>query len=109
MARTVAPLGWPFEILYPITGTVALTDGAINVAYGDSGLSGGKTVTLPSILGAMVPSQNPYIIIANKAASGGTLTISAASGDSIIGTATLAAGGTGLVFRHDGGHLWFST
>lgn len=109
MARIVAPLGFGFEIIIPMTGTLAITDGATNLVVGTSGLSGGKTLTLPSIQGAMVPSQNPFIVVANKSDSGGTITIAAASGDSIVGTATLSAGGTGLTFRHDGLHQWFST
>lgn len=110
MARQVAPLGWPFEILVPMTGDLAITDGATNIVIGTSGLGGGKTLSLPTVQ-QMVASQNPYIIVVNKAASGGTITIqvTAGSGDNIIGTATLAAGGTGLVFRHDGIHTYFST
>lgn len=109
MARIVAPLGWGFEIILPMTNTLTVTDGATNLVVGTSGLSGGKTLTLPSIQGAMVPSQNPFIIVANKAASGGTITIAAASTDAIVGTATLAAGGTGLTLRHDGLVTWYST
>ena len=91
-----------------MTGDLAVTDGATNLVVGTSGLSGGKTLTLPPVAN-MVASQNPYIMVANKAASGGTITIAAASGNSIVGTATLAAGGTGLVFRHDGISTYYST
>lgn len=110
MARQVAPLGWPFEIIVAMTDNLAVTDGAINVIVGTSGLSGGKTLNLPTVQ-QMVASQNPAIIVVNKAASGGTITIAvgSGSGDNIIGTASLAAGGTGLVFRHDGIHTYFST
>lgn len=110
MARQVALLGWPFEILRAMTDDLAITDGATNIVIGTSGLSGGKTLKLPSVQ-QMVASQNPAIIVANKAASGGTITIVVGdnSGDNIVGTATLATGGTGLVFRHDGIHTYFST
>lgn len=103
--------GTSFETILPMTDTLTMTanQGNVNLVVGTSGLSGGKTLTLPSILGGMVPSQNLQIVVANKAASGGTITIAAASGDAIVGTATLAAGGTGLTFRHDGLHQWFAT
>ena len=109
MARQVALLGWPFEIIIAMTDTLVLTDGAVNLVLGTSGLSGGKQVTLPSILGAMVPSQNPFIIVANKSDSGGTVTVAAASGDAIIGTATIAAGAIATTFRHNGLHTWYAT
>lgn len=110
MARQVAPLGWPFEIIVAMTDALAVTDGATNLVVGTSGLSGGKTLKLPSVQ-AMALSQNPFIIVANKAASGGTITITIgdSSGDNIVGTATLAAGGTALTFRHDGIHTYYST
>lgn len=103
--------GTSFESILPMTDTLTMTNlqASYNLVVGTSGLSGGKTLTLPSILNGMVPSQNLWIVVANKAASGGTITIAAASGDAIVGTATLAAGGTGLTFRHDGLHTWFST
>lgn len=102
-------LGWPFETILAMTDTLTLTasQANTNVVVGTSGLSGGKTLTLPAV-SAMVNSQNPYMIVANKAASGGTITISAHSGDNIVGTASLAAGGTSLTFRHDGILTWFS-
>ena len=109
MTRAAAPLGWPFEIIVAMTDTLTITDGATNLVVGTSGLSGGKTLTLPSIQNAMVPSQNPFIIVANKSNSGGTITIACNSADAIVGTATLAAAGTGLTFRHDSLHTWYST
>jgi hypothetical protein len=45
--------------------------------------------------------------VANKSNSGGTITIAAASGDSIVGTASLAAGATGLIYEHDGLVTWY--
>ncbi len=74
MARQVAPLGWPFEIIVAMTDNLAVTDGAINVIVGTSGLSGGKTLNLPTVQ-QMVASQNPAIIVVNKAASGGTINL----------------------------------
>jgi len=109
MARIVAPLGWGFEIIVAMTGDLTITDGATNLVVGTSGLSGGKTLTLPSIQGAMVPSQNPFIVVANKSASGGTITIAANSVDAIVGTATVAAGATGITYRSDGLHTWYAT
>lgn len=111
MATAAAVFGTSFEAILPMTDTLTMTNsqGNYNLVVGTSGLGGGKTLTLPSILSGMVPSQNLQIVVANKAASGGTITIAAASGDAIIGTATLAAGGTGLTFRHDGLHTWYST
>lgn len=109
MTRAAAPLGWPFEIIVAMTDTLVLTDGATNLVLGTSGLSGGKQVTLPSIQGAMVPSQNAFIIVANKSDSGGTITVAAASGDSIIGTATIAAGAIATTFRHNALHTWYAT
>lgn len=103
--------GTSFESILPMTDTLPMTNAqaSFNLVVGTSGLSGGKTLTLPSILNGMVPSQNLQIVVANKAASGGTITIAAASGDAIVGTATLAAGGTGLTYRHDGLHTWYAT
>jgi hypothetical protein len=106
-----AVFGTAFEAILPMTDTLTMTNAQANynLVVGTSGLSGGKTLTLPSILGGMVPSQNLRIVVANKAASGGTITIVAASGDAIVGTATLAAGGTGIVYAHDGLHTWYAT
>lgn len=106
-----AVFGTAFEAILPMTDTLAMTNSQANynLVVGTSGLSGGKTLTLPSIQGGMVPSQNLRIVVANKSNSGGTITIAAASGDSIVGTATLAAGGTGIVYAHDGLHTWYAT
>lgn len=102
--------GTAFESILPMTDTLTMTatQASYNLVVGTSGLSGGKTLTLP-LVSAMVASQNLWLVVANKAASGGTITIAAASGDAIVGTATLAAGGTGLTFRHDGLKTWYST
>jgi hypothetical protein len=110
MARQFAPLGWPFEIIVPMTDNLAITDGATNIVVGTSGLSGGKTLQLPPVQ-QMALSQNPSIVVANKAASGGTITIAitTGSGDNIVGTASLAAGATGITYRHDGIHTYFAT
>ena len=103
--------GTSFESILPMTDTLTMTNtqASYNLVVGTSGLSGGKTLTLPSILNGMVPSQNLRLVVANKAASGGTITIAAAAGDAIVGTASLAAGGTGIVYAHDGLHTWYAT
>ncbi len=103
-------LGWPFETILAMTDTLTMTasQANTNVVVGTSGLSGGKTLTLPAV-SAMVNSQNPYLIVANKAASGGTITIVAAAGDAIVGTASLIAGATGITYRHDGLHTFYAT
>ncbi len=102
--------GTSFEAILPMTGDLTMTasQANYNLVVGTSGLSGGKTLTLCAI-SAMVASQNLRIIVANKAASGGTITIAANSADAIVGTATLAAGGTGIVYAHDGLHTWYAT
>ncbi len=90
------------------TLTMTAAQASYNLVQGTSGLSGGKTLTLPAV-SAMVASQNLKMVVANKAASGGTITIAAAAGDNIVGTATLAAGGTGITYQHDGLKTWFAT
>jgi hypothetical protein len=106
-----AVFGTSFEAILPMTGDLTMTSAQANynMVEGLSGLSGGKTLTLPSILSGMVPSQNLWIVVSNNAASGGTITIAAASGDSIVGTASLAAGATGITYRHNGLHKWYAT
>lgn len=111
MPQPAGVFGTSFQQILAMTDTLTMTNDQadVNLVVGTSGLSGGKTLTLPSIQNGMVPSQNLQIVVANKASSGGTITIAAASGDAIVGTATLAVGGTGLTFRHDGLHTWYST
>lgn len=106
-----AVFGTSFEAILPMTDALVMTNqqANYNLVVGTTGLGGGKQLTLPSILGGMVPSQNLEIVVANKAASGGTITIAAAAGDAIVGTASLAAGGTGITYRHDGLHTWYAT
>lgn len=102
--------GTSFESILPMTDTLTMTaaQASYNIVVGTSGLSGGKTLTLPKV-SQMVASQNLELVVANKSASGGTITIAAASGDAIVGTATLAAGGTGITYRHDGLLTWYAT
>ncbi len=102
--------GTSFEAILPMTDTLTMTasQANYNLVVGTSGLSGGKTLTLPPITG-MVASQNLWIVVANKSASGGTITIVAASADAIVGTASIAAGVTGITYRHDGLHTWYAT
>lgn len=102
--------GTSFQEILPMTDDLSMsaTQASYNLVVGTSGLSGGKTLTLPAV-SAMVASQNLWMLVANKAASGGTMTIAAHSGDSIVGTATLAAGGTGITYRHDGLKTWYAS
>jgi hypothetical protein len=107
----VAVFGTSFEAILPMTGDLTMTNSQANynLVVGTSGLSGGKTLTLPSILNGMVISQNRHMVVANKSSSGGTITIAAASGDTIVGTATIAVGATGITYAHDGLHTWYAT
>jgi len=108
---TAAVFGTAFEAILPMTGDLTMTNSQANynLVVGTSGLSGGKTLTLPSILSGMVPSQNRKLVVANKSTSGGTITIAAASGDSIVGTTSLAVGATGITYEIDGLHTWYAT
>lgn len=101
----VGVMGTSFEVIVPMTNTLTLTDGNFNLIHGISGLGGGKTVTLPTIA-EMVASQNLVAFLVNASGSGGTITIAAATGDSIVG-ATTALVATGRTLRHDGIHTWF--
>lgn len=100
MAVQVAIFGTSFEVILPITGTTVMTGAQANtnMIRCDSGMAG--TVTLPTIA-ALVASQNLEFYLINQAASGGTCTIAAPSGNTIIG-ATTAAVATGRTIRHDG-------
>lgn len=100
--------GTSFETIVPMTDTLTLTaaQANVNLVVGTSGLSGGKTLTLPAI-SQMVASQNFFIQVSNKATSGGTITVAANSADAIVGVATVAAGAAGLRFFHDGLHTWY--
>lgn len=100
-----APLGSSFEVIVVMTDTLVLTDGNTNLVVGESGLSGGKNLTLP-LISEMVASQNPVLYIANKSSSGGTITAVAATGDSIVGRVT-APVATGLTLRHNGLKTWY--
>lgn len=109
MAGPVAGVfGTAFQQILPMTNTLAMTadQADVNLVYGLSGLSGGKTLTLPAI-SQMVASQNLFIQVSNKSDSGGTITVAAASGDSIVGATTVAAGALGVRYYHDGIHTWF--
>ena len=103
----VAPLGTSFEVIIPMTDTLVLTDGNINLVVGTSGLSGGKNLTLPTVQ-EMVASQNYELQVSNKSSSGGTITLVAASGDSIGAGPSTVPVSRGVVCRHDGIHTWFT-
>ena len=102
--------GTSFQEILPMTDDLVMsaTQASVNLVVGTSGLSGGKTLTLCAV-SAMVASQNLWLLVSNKAASGGTITIAAHSGDAIVGTASLAAGGTGIMYRHDGLKTWYAS
>mgnify|MGYP001213327546 CR=1 FL=1 len=99
-------LGSSYEIIKPMTDDLTITDASTNLVVGTSGLSGGKTLTLPTIA-AMVANQNPFIKVVNASGSGGTITIAKNSADStIIGQVTCTTS-TGVTFTHDGIHQWY--
>lgn len=100
--------GSAFETILAMTGTLTMSasQANTNLVYGASGLSGGKTLTLPKI-SQMVASQNSFIQVSNKSDSGGTITVAPASGDSIIGATSVAAGAVGVRYFHDGISKWF--
>lgn len=105
---TAGVFGTAFETILPMTDTLTMsaTQANTNLVVGTSGLSGGKTLTLPKI-SQMVASQNFFIQVSNKSNSGGTITVAAASGDSIVGATTVAAGAVGVRYFHDGISQWF--
>jgi ABC-type transporter Mla maintaining outer membrane lipid asymmetry ATPase subunit MlaF len=95
-----------YEIILPMTDDLTVSDGATTAVIGTSGLSGGKTLTLPSIA-TMMTSQNFQILIYNKSGAGGTITVAPNAADStIIGRVTVLVA-TGAVFQHDGRHQWY--
>lgn len=100
--------GTAFQQILPMTDTLTMTGNQadVNLVYGLSGLSGGKTLTLPKI-NQMVASQNFFIQVSNKSDSGGTITVAAAAGDAIVGATTVAAGAVGVRYFHDGISKWF--
>lgn len=101
-----APFGTAFEIKLPMTDNLTVSNAATNIVIGTSGLGGGKTLTLPSIQ-QMIASQNYFIQVTNASGSGGTITVAAHAGDSIVGqTAVLVA--TGVRFYHDGLATWYT-
>lgn len=108
MAQPAGVFGTSFQQILPMTDTLAMTanQADVNLVVGTSGLSGGKTLTLPTIA-QMVASQNFFIQVSNKSDSGGTITVAAASGDAIVGVATVAPGAAGLRYYHNGLHTWY--
>lgn len=100
MPLQVAPFGSSFEVILPATGALVMTSDQANtnMIRCDSGMP--ETITLPPI-SALVAAQNLEFYLVNKSTSGGTATIAAPSGNSIVG-ATTAAVATGRTIRHDG-------
>ncbi len=106
MGRPTSFLGnTGYEIILPMTNDLTIADAATNLVVGTSGLSGGKTLTLPSIQ-QMLSSQNMELRVINLTASGGTITVAANAADNIVGRVTCAVS-TGLVLKHDGRNRWF--
>jgi len=100
-----SPFGSSFEVILPATGATVMTaaQANTNLVRCDSGMP--ATITLPQI-SQMVASQNLVIYIVNKSSSGGTATIAAFSGDSIVGQTTVAVA-TGVQARQDGLKTWY--
>lgn len=100
MPSQVAIFGTSFEQILPVTGTKVMSaaEASTNMIRCDSGMP--ATVTLPTIA-ALVAAQNLEFYLTNQTASGGTATIGAPAGHTIIG-ATTAAVSTGRTIRHDG-------
>ncbi len=97
--------GTAFETILPMTGTLTMTaaQANVNLVVGTSGLA--ATLTLPKV-SQMVASQNLFIQVSNKSDSGGTITVAAASGDSIVGTLSVLVA-TGIRYYHDGLKTWY--
>lgn len=105
MPAIASIFGTSFELILPATGTLTMTaaQANTNLVRCDSGMP--ATITLPQI-SQMVAAQNLVIYIVNKSSSGGTATIAAFSGDSIVGQTT-ALVATGVACRHDGIKTWY--
>ena len=96
-------LGSPYDIILPMTGDLTITDPDTTLVVGTSGLSGGKTLTLPAI------SQmgGTPITVVNKSSSGGTITVAAnAADDTIVGKVTVEVA-RGVTFENDGLSQWY--
>ena len=98
--------GSSFETIVKMTDTLTLTaaQANINLIYGAASM-GAKTLTLPKV-SQMVASQNPFIQVNCPSDGGGSITVAAATGDSILGSVTVAVA-TGLRYYHDGISRWF--
>ena len=107
MPKPAGVFGSPFETILPMTGTLTMTSDQanVNLVNGTTGLGGGKTLTLPPI-SAMVFAQNPFIQVTNNSDSGGTITVAAATGDSVKGLVAVVVS-LGVRYYHDGIHTWF--
>jgi ABC-type dipeptide/oligopeptide/nickel transport system ATPase component len=95
-----------YEIILPMTDNLTISDAATNAVVGTSGLSGGKTLTLPSIA-SMLASQNFQIKVINASGSGGTITVAPNAADSTIIGRVAVTTATGSVYSHDGRHQWY--
>lgn len=108
MPQPAGVFGTSFQQILFMTNTLTMLaeQADVNLVVGTSGLGGGKTLTLPAV-SQMVASQNEFIQVSNKSDSGGTITVAAKAGDSIVGVTTVAAGAAGLRYYHDGLKTWY--
>lgn len=102
-------LGTSFETILLMTDTLTMTaaQAVTNLVVGSSGLSGGKVLTLPTVQ-AMVASQNLQLQVSNLSSSGGTITLTPATGDGIGGGPTTVPVARGVLLKHDGLKTWFT-
>lgn len=92
----------PYSPTQVMTDTLTMNKQTVLV-IGSSGLGGGKNLTLPSA--SDCDDQNKYVV--NKAASGGTITVAAAAGDTIIGKVTCEVA-RGLTLLHNSNDEWYA-
>lgn len=76
---------------------------SVNLVIGTSSLP--DTLTLPTVA-QMNACQNLQIYVINLGTSGGTMTVSAPSGNTLSGRSTVVVN-AGAVFRTDGISRWF--
>lgn len=105
MARTAGIFSLPFEEILPMTGGLSMTaaQASVNLVIGTSSMP--DTLTLPTVA-QMNASQNLQIFVSNKSTSGGTITVAAPAGNTLVGRTTVAVA-AGAVFRHDGLSTWY--
>lgn len=87
--------------------SAATQTGSYTVLHGDDfipfNIAGGQTATLP--LAATCRGNDTEKVIANLGTSGGTLTLAAGAGDSLVGASSLAPG-TAICIKKAGPNTW---